>query len=315
MKSSKWNNAGISLRKLHNPKSHAPAVYIPCWLIQVPQNELSHLAKILYGRLAQWSNTKGYVSRSAPQLSAEMGCQVRVIKRGLKELRDVGLIETHQIKKGGINSFIFLDHEFMHRPLQDCLDYYEQHTPTTPVSSSVESAPVDNYTKPSDKNVPTPGTKMSLPRDKNVPLKYKEIKEIEKDKSFCASAQKKLKSSQSSQPTPIPTSALSPKRSKADWKTENAKRPDWADKIDRAAESTKQMESEARHIEEHEALKRAPMPDSLRSWIKNMKVAYGGGSYDRAKDGQRMQKHAVQVRGEARSVASVNYCKTLEQRR
>src|SRR6185436_5136627 len=178
-----------SPRKLHNPKSHAPAVYIPCWLIQVPQSELSHLAKMLYGRLAQWSNTKGYVSRSAPQLSNEMGCQVRVIKRGLKELRDVGLIETHQVKKGGVNSFIFLDHEFMHRPLQDCLDYYEHHTPT-----GAETAPVDNSTLPSDKNVPTPVTKTSLPRDKNVPLKYKEIKEIEKDKSFCASAQKKRKS-------------------------------------------------------------------------------------------------------------------------
>ena len=245
-----------SRRKVHNPKSHAPAVYIPCWLIQVPHDELSHLAKMLYGRLAQWSNTKGYVSRSAPQLSAEMGCQVRVIKRGLKELRDVGLIETYQIKKGGVNSFVFLDHEFMHRPLQDCLDYYEHHTPTPLETSSVENTPVDNSSVPSDKNVPTPVTKTSLPHDKNVPLKYKEIKEIEKDKSFCASAQKKPKS----------------QKPKSVWKEENSKRPEWADKMDIAAQSKEQMDREAEHIRKHEEIKRAPMPESLRSLIHGLKM-------------------------------------------
>lgn len=165
-------------RKLHNPKSHAPAVYIPCWLIQVPQNELSNLAKILYGRLAQWSNTKGFVSRSAPELAAEIGCQPRVIERGLKELRDIGLIETHQIQKGGVNSFRFLDHEFMHRPLQGCLDYYEQRAPVDNSKESTKSTQL-----PPDKIVGTPPTKLSVPPDKNVGLKYKEIKQIKKTRA------------------------------------------------------------------------------------------------------------------------------------
>jgi hypothetical protein len=250
MTSSKENNSGKVSRKIHNPKSHAPAVYIPCWLIQVPQKELSHFAKILYGRLAQWSNTKGHVSRSAPQLSAEMGCQTRVIKRGLKELRDVRLIETYQCLKGGVNSFIFLDHEFMHRPLKDCLDYYEQHAPTIRNSSSVENTPVDNSGLPSDKNVTTPTTKMSPPSDKNVPLKYKEIKEIEKDKSFCASAQKKTKS---------------------DWREENAKVHDFAEAKNNIAASKVQMDREAANIAENEVHKRSPMPQELRDKIKSIK--------------------------------------------
>lgn len=244
----------IKQRKIHNPKSHAPAVYIPCWLIQIPQKELSNLAKILYGRLAQWSNTKGYVSRSAPELADEMGCHKRVIERGLKELRDVGLIETYQSQKGGVNSFIFLDHEFMHRPLQDCLDYYEQHAPTTRVSSEVDTVSVDNFASeglPPDKNVGTPPTKMSVPPDKNVGLKYKEIQQIEKDKSFCATAQKKTKS---------------------DWKEENVKVHNFADSMNNAAQSAKQMEREAKHIEESENFKYVGMPESLRSLVKNMKV-------------------------------------------
>lgn len=245
MTSLKENKDVTSHRKIHNPKSHAPAVYIPCWLIQVPQNELSNLAKILYGRLAQWSNTKGYVSRSAPELSSEMGCHTRVIERGLKELRDVGLIETYQPHKGGANSFIFLDHEFMHRPLQDCLDYYEQHAPVDNLSTKTASEGL-----PPDKNVGTPPTKMSVPPDKNVGLKYKEIKKIEKDKSFCASAQKKRKSQ---------------------WQDENAKVHDFAEAMNNTAESKQQMEREAKHIEESNAFKRAAMPESLREMVRTMK--------------------------------------------
>jgi hypothetical protein len=201
-------------RKIHNPKSHAPAVYIPCWLIQVPQHELSHLAKILYGRLAQWSNTKGVVSRSAPELAVEMGCHSRVIERGLKELRDIGLIETYQVHKGGVNSFIFLDHELMYRPLQDCLDYYEQHTP-------VDNSKTNDL--PPDKNVGTPPTKMSVPPDKNVGLKYKEIKEIKKSR---ASGSDCLKTT-SKNLTPIPVDFVPDEKShEMLWKTaERVKMP------------------------------------------------------------------------------------------
>lgn len=201
-----------SLRKIHNPKSHAPAVYIPCWLIQVLQNELSHLAKILYGRLAQWSNTKGVVSRSASELASEMGCHIRVIERGLKELRDVGLIETYQISKGGVNSFIFLDHEFMYRPLQHCLDYYEQNSPVD--KSASEGLP-------SDKNVGTPPTFLSVPPDKNVGLKYKEIK-INKTKSFCASPDQKANSPVDNSKSPLSAAPLpSNNQARLEQKKEN----------------------------------------------------------------------------------------------
>lgn len=81
--------------------------------------------------------------------------------------------------------------------------------------------------------------------------------DTKKRKSFCATAQKKPKSS----------------KTKSEWREENNKRPDWADKMDNAAASKQQMDNEARHIAEHEAHKRAPMPDSLRNLVKSMRIA------------------------------------------
>lgn len=118
-------------KKLHNPKSHAPAVFIPCWLIQVPHKLLSYGAKLLYGRLAQWSNINGDVFRSAPQLSKELGMGVRTVEKFIKELKDVGLIETYHPQAGGLNHFRFFDHEWMHNKLVEELDPPHNHAAPT----------------------------------------------------------------------------------------------------------------------------------------------------------------------------------------
>lgn len=110
-------------KKVHNPKSHAPAVYIPCWLIQVPNTLLSFAAKVLYGRLSQWSNSTGNVYRSYNQLAEEIGSNKRSVSDYLKELREVGLIDTVQPQAGGLNHFIFYDHPWMYEKLNDQLCY------------------------------------------------------------------------------------------------------------------------------------------------------------------------------------------------
>lgn len=143
--------------KLHNPKSYMPAAYIPAWLLQVSSEHLSLSAKILYGRLAQWSTTDSVVHRSTRQLAAEMGVHQRVVKRFLEELRKVKLIETYQKDLGGHNCYRFLDHEWIHAPLLDVFNY-------------------GKVAIPRDENVTTPVTKTSLPRDENVTPKVKEIK-------------------------------------------------------------------------------------------------------------------------------------------
>jgi hypothetical protein len=118
------NNNKI-IKKTYNPKAHAPSVYIPCWLIQVPVSLLSYQAKLLYGRLAQWANEAGKVFRSVPQLSEELGCSKSTVDRTIKELKDVGLIGTFHPKAGGINHFEFYDHAWMYDPIKEQLSYKE----------------------------------------------------------------------------------------------------------------------------------------------------------------------------------------------
>lgn len=50
---------------------------------------------MIYGRLAQWANQNGKAHRSANQLSEELGIPERSIKRGIKELKECGLIGSY----------------------------------------------------------------------------------------------------------------------------------------------------------------------------------------------------------------------------
>ncbi len=163
MKSTNNNNkTSAPIRKLHNPKAHTPAVYIPCWLIQVPDSKLSLGAKMVYGRLAQWSNTKGQVHRSSTQLSHELGMSKSPVDRYIKELKNVGLIGTYQASKGGVNYFEFYDHEWMYEPIHPNLCYAD------PIPKQVFD-PIPKETIPYvDIDIP--------PMSKQTNLKYNKIK-------------------------------------------------------------------------------------------------------------------------------------------
>jgi len=150
--------------KLHNPKSHAPAVYIPCWLIQVSIKLLSNGAKILYGRLSQWANSNGTVYRSIPQLAEELGCSERSIEEYLRELKNVSLIGTFHPQAGGVNHYEFYDHPWMHEPIKEQLVYKQDKFNST-------------VYPPHDRVVPTTSSCGTPPHDRVV-INNKEIKEI-----------------------------------------------------------------------------------------------------------------------------------------
>lgn len=147
------------MKKLHNPKSHAPAVYIPCWLIQIPNSILSYAAKILYGRLAQWSNESGDVFRSYNQLAQEIGSSKRSINEYLRELRECNLIGTLQPQAGGLNHFVFYDHPWMHEKINQFLCYKSEIDPEQ------------------DSALPRAGF-CSTPEQDSASINKKEIKEI-----------------------------------------------------------------------------------------------------------------------------------------
>jgi hypothetical protein len=147
-------------QKLHNPKSHAPAIYIPCWLSQIPTSLLSYGAKMTYGRLSQWADNLGHAYRSSKNLAQEIGTSEKSIERYLKELRDKLLIGTYHPQAGGINHFEFYDHPWMHESIKEQLVYKN-----------------DTYDPPSNVREPllrSEGTPPSNVRDINK----KEIKEI-----------------------------------------------------------------------------------------------------------------------------------------
>lgn len=182
MENNELNSSNATKRPSYNPKAHSPAVYIPCWLIQVPSDKLSYAAKMLYGRLAQWSSSKGTVHRSVNQLSEELGMHPRGVERTLKELRDVKLICTYRIDHGGVNHYQFLEHEWMHVQINDNLEY-------------------KNSSTPPDKSVGTPPTNLSVPPDKSVGAKIKEIKVNKKSFSASRSVEhEKIKRQQSPNP-------------------------------------------------------------------------------------------------------------------
>jgi len=148
-------------RKRHNPKTHAPAVYIPCWLSQVPTRLLSNNAKVLYGRLSQWSNSTGDVYRSLPQLVEELGTPRETLKRHLKELKNAGLIGTYHPQAGGINHYAFYHHIWMDKPIHQNLSY--------------ESDPGSNVNLGRVKCEPTPGSDVTHINKKEIKRNKKEL--------------------------------------------------------------------------------------------------------------------------------------------
>lgn len=151
----------------HNPKTHAPAVFIPCWLIQVPTKFLSNNAKILYGRISQWSNQKGDAYRSLPQLSEELGTPIGTIKRHLKELKDAKLIGTYHPQAGGVNHYEFYQHPWMDDPINENLVY--------------ASHPGPDVSLPRPKCEPTPSPDMGHINKKEIKTNKKEICTSSKD--------------------------------------------------------------------------------------------------------------------------------------
>lgn len=139
--------------KLYNPKSHAPAAYIPCWLIQVSSEQLSFGAKLLYGRLAQWSNERGIVYRSAKQLCEEIGTNLRQVQRYIKELNDVCLISIYHPQAGGVNHYQFLDHPWMHDDINQNLVYKSDQDPPTNMSVPYDKSGGTLTTNPADINI------------------------------------------------------------------------------------------------------------------------------------------------------------------
>jgi hypothetical protein len=132
---------------------------------------------MVYGRLAQWSNSKGHVHRSYSQLGIELGMTQAPVKRYISELKETGLIGTYRKKQGGVNNFEFYDHEWMHEEMNSLLDKNEIIRRETIHEDYLENndTPGLNRPYPGSKQTLPPGLNRPYPGSKQTLLKYKEV--------------------------------------------------------------------------------------------------------------------------------------------
>lgn len=148
-------------KKVINPISNESAYAVPNWLSQIPSKLLSPGAKALYARLSRWASKNGIAFRSAKNLGLELGEHDRQIRRLIKELIEVGLIDTFQECKGGENYYQFYEHEWMAAQITTNLLYNKK---TLKDINSVGQTSLTPRT-----NQPTPLGQMSLPHRTDSP--------------------------------------------------------------------------------------------------------------------------------------------------
>lgn len=178
------------------------------------------------------------------------------LEKKLSVLREHNLIEPvpDRNEKGqfvGWNLHVKNGRDFVYPVDAPLPEEPETHNTENPCSGKLSTDLNKNSTQNTEKPAAgKPGTGFSTPI-KDIDTKEKDFRK----KSFCADAQKKRKS-------------------KSYWRQNNAKVHSFAEAKNQVAANKEQMENEARHIEEHEVIKRSPMPEPLRELIKNMKTAH-----------------------------------------
>ncbi|MGB3480335.1 MAG: helix-turn-helix domain-containing protein [bacterium] len=96
-----------------NPYRKFFNAYIPNWLLRRPISEVSHGAKIVYGRLCQHAGKNGDCFPKQKTLAKECGMSARTAQKYIKELKDLELIEIWRYGKKRANRYKFLKHKWM----------------------------------------------------------------------------------------------------------------------------------------------------------------------------------------------------------
>ncbi len=212
-------------------------------ILQIKDNDAFRMYCYLASKSRDWNIVKNWTAK-------QCGIGERKAKQCWSYLERCGLMQY--IRKRDENG------KFTHHDIQ--ILNGSQFNPDEPFlkASGAETAPVEKLSTEMGhhrcKNPPSGETT----RVDFAPLLNKEITnkdfETKKRKSFCATAQKKPKSH---------------------WRAENERKHAFAEAKDITAVSKKQMEQEAKHIEESNAFKRSPMPDNLREQIKRLNRGIG----------------------------------------
>jgi len=95
-----------------NPYKLFVGAFIPNWLLE--REEVSHGAKIVYGKLCQYAGEDGAAFPKVETLAKSIGFQPRMTQRYLAELVSLGLIEkVERCAQCLPSDYFFLRHEWM----------------------------------------------------------------------------------------------------------------------------------------------------------------------------------------------------------
>jgi hypothetical protein len=97
-----------------NPHKKFNCSLIPEWLECRSSKEISDGAKLVYARLSRFAGEDGVCYPKLELLALKVGKSLAQVKRCVKELKDLKLIESVQVGKKCSNRYYFLDHEWMH---------------------------------------------------------------------------------------------------------------------------------------------------------------------------------------------------------
>lgn len=100
-----------------NPWRMFVGAMTPNWLLC--RKEVSHAAKLCYARLSQYAGKNGHCFPKQSTLAEELGVSERQLRDYIRELISLDLLESTQHGIGASNSYLFLDHPWIHEGLPD----------------------------------------------------------------------------------------------------------------------------------------------------------------------------------------------------
>lgn len=96
-------------------------LYIPCWLAQIPESELSSNAKVVYAKITE----RKYAIPSENELKI-LKISDEEFEKGIDELLSVKLIKKYH-EDGKLVYYKFLHHEWMDKPINPHYNYETFH--------------------------------------------------------------------------------------------------------------------------------------------------------------------------------------------
>jgi len=104
-----------------NPYKKFNGIHIPEGLTKIPVSQLSHGAKVCYGRLARYAGENGFCYPKIETLAKEIGVERRAVGNYIEELKKFGLIETKRRGLNKSNYYFFLDNVVLRDALTNSL--------------------------------------------------------------------------------------------------------------------------------------------------------------------------------------------------